>query len=340
MIKILFSLMFLPFFTFSQIVKLDPVKVTEHEITQVKIRLRGIVQKQAFDSLVVSEYHYNSYGFKTFEKRIFPYQDVVATEKNYYYKYTKDTLLSSQIETSNAIRLTEKDDKFLRSFGVDYDTTFTQYKYLNNGLLQEKIKYSNKNVDTIKTVYFYTPNGLVHKTRETISSFPDLVHWHNTECFYFYSKNDLLDSIHEYPLFSDLYAREIFTYDESNKLIETRKCDGFEYSVRIDVDKNRTIQLTQDPLKGTMEIFQYDSEGRVLVKKQGFYNLAKIDLITINIYNEKGQIQEQIIERPINFEREEIVHDRLFYDAENLMIKQESIVDDIVHFYHTFEYIK
>lgn len=291
--RILGFLIVLPFIGFSQDITTDVGEILENEISKITITIKAVQLLHDFDSLIVGEHHFNELGLKTYEKLVFPYQDVVATENQTYYHYEKGGILVKKIKTQNAIRLTKRDDNYINFFGIDYDTTIIQYHYLANGLLQSEIKYSNTTKDSIRREYFYNTKHQLIKLLQSNTSQENPSPEENFKKIYFYSSQDLLDSVQKQLTGFDFYSTEIYTYDENQKIASKRLMNGFEFRVIVNYGADNEIMISQSLDNGNIQKNQYDKKGRLVKREMGFTSNKRIDGTDNFIYDEKDNLIEE-----------------------------------------------
>lgn len=336
--KLFGFLIFLPTIGFSQTIDIDRETLVENNISKIILRFNSINSLADYDSLIIGEHHFNKHGFKTFQKLVFPFQDVVATTDQTFCKYDNDTVLRKKIKTHNAVRLTKKDDDYIDFFGIDYDTTIIEYEYYKNGLLKSDIKYSNTNEDTITRDYYYNDSKQLKKLIQSNSSFKNGLHQDNFKELYFYSSNGLLDSIQHFPTSFESHSTKIYKYDKNKNLIEKIEMNGFSFMITVNYGGENKVDIRQAADKGSIEKYHFDSKGNMIKKEYGYNSPSKIDLNYIYKYNDKGELIEEYTE---NLTQEIIViieHEKYRYNANGLLIASEILRDKKVQFEYLIEY--
>jgi|GEM_PF-3147764 hypothetical protein len=331
-------LLLLPAIGFSQNIEIDRDKIIDNEISQITIRFKAVKSLHDYDSLIIGEHAFNKYGLKTFEKLVYPFQDVVATADQTFYKYENDTILIKEIKTHNAVRLTKKDDSYISFFGIDYDTTFVDYNYYKNGLLKSEIEYSNTSKDTITKEYFYNEANQLTKLIQSNSSQKGQLHQDNFKELYCYSEQGLLDSIQNYPTGFDSHSTEVYTYNDNKSLIEKRKVNGFGFTTIVNYGAENKVEIKQELYKGEIEKNQYDKTDRLIKTERGYYSNKKIDVIDNYVYDNEDNIIEEYTE---NLSKDVIViigHQKFKYNKKGLLIAEEILRDKETQFEYLIEY--
>jgi len=334
---LLIILIILPTITYSQVIKLDENTILENKISKITIEFKAIKSHFDYDSLLIAEHHFNDEGLKTYERFVYPYQDVVATTNQTIYDYKNDTILIKKTITQNAVRLTEKDDRFISFFGIDYDTTIIQFDYLVNGLLETEIEYSNTLQDTIKKVYFYNDLKQLIKMIQSNNSHLNELHQDNFIELYYYSTVGLLDSIQHFPSGFNSHSTEFYKYDEDLNLIEKKMVNGFEYMIIANNGKGNNVEIIQNIDIGAIEKNEYEN-NKLIKTKRGFYSNKTFDLIENYIYNEKSQLLEEYTEDLSSNDRVIIEHQKYKYDKMGLLIVEEIIINKETQFEYLIEY--
>ena len=335
---ILGFLLLLPAFGFSQTIQIDRDKLIDNKVSQITMRFKALKSLHDYDSLIIGEYQFNNFGLKSYEKKVYPFQDVVATTDQTIYKYENDTVLIKEIKTHNAVRLSKKDDSYINFFGIDYDTTVVDYKYNNEGLLKSEIKYSNSSRDTITKEYYYNKENQLTKLIQFNTSQLGKLHQDNFKELYFYSERGLLDSIQNYPTGTDLHSAEIYTYNFNQSLIEKRKVNGFGYTTTFNYGGESKIEIKQEFDKGTIEKNLYDKRGRLIKTDRGYYSNKKIDVIDNYIYDKDDNLIEEYTE---NLSKDVIVivgHQKFRYNKVGLLISEKILRDKETQFEYLIEY--
>ena len=328
----------LPAIGFAQGISLDRETIVEHGIREVSIYIKPVIDLQHFNSLSIGEHRYNQHGFKTWEKRIYPYQDVVTTVSQVFYEYAHDTLLVKEVSTHSQLILTEADKQYTRLFGIDYDTTTVEFHYDEKGMLQSKVSYSNSSKDSLSYQYWYNEKQQLTRLKKANSSYQGKAHDHNFEEQYFYADNGLLDSVQRHFTHYEGHATTLYRYDRQSRLIEKKEINGISFGVKMNDDGTSETKVVQDYNQGSVEKNEYDQNGLLIKTGKGLYSPNEIDYTTHYVYNNQGQLIERYTES--HSESVIVITGRMKYryNAKGLRIAEEVVKNQETQFENAIQY--